>query len=104
MRPAARVSSGGGSALHRKREGGESSYDGFVCLGRGCEQYGFILFRYPVTGESEFVASRFSWPPTDEGRAQAELHMRRLIDRERLSEHWPNASAYDVVFEGLGGG
>lgn len=100
MRPAARLVSGVGQRPHRKRDAGGSTYDGFVCLGRGCEHFGFLLFRYDVTGHSELVASRFSWPPTDEGRDQAREHMRRAIERERLAEHWPNAAAYDVVFDG----
>jgi len=78
-----------------------ASYSGFVCLGRGCEQYGFILMRTVPGQLPELLASRFSWPPTDDGRIQAAQHLQRTIDRERLAEHWPNAaSAYDVVFEG----
>jgi len=77
-----------------------ATYSGFVCLGPRCEQYGFILTRKVDGSLPELVASRFSWPVTDDGRVQAAQHMQRLIDRERLAEHWPNASVYDVVFEG----
>ena len=69
-------------------------YDGYVCLSRDRQHFGFVVFRNVDAQPCEFVCSQWAWEPTDEGRAAARVQMVRAIEREQVADVQPAMRVY----------
>lgn len=59
----------------------QTRFDGFVCIDRTKQHFGFLVFREEPGEPVVLECSTWCWPATEEGRSAARQQMVRVIDR-----------------------